>query len=135
MTATPRDLAFTSNGAPPPAGPYSHGIVIGDLLFTSGFGGHDPLTGHLPETIEEQTRQTLKNLASVLGKHNLTLDDVIKVTAHLQHVGRDFAGFNSAYEREFRAPYPVRTTVGSSLLNMLVEMDVVARMQHRQGPA
>lgn len=135
MTRTPRDLAFTSNDAPPPSGPYSQGVVVGDLLFTSGFGGHDPATGELPESVEEQTRQTLRNLASVLAECGLTLDDVVKVTAHLQHVSRDFAGFNSAYEQEFRAPYPVRTTVGSDLLGMLVEIDVVARVKDGQGPA
>lgn len=135
MSPTPRDQAFTSKVAPPPAGPYSHGVVVGDLLFTSGFGGHDPATGELPETVEDQTRQTLRNLADVLKERGLTLDDVVKVTAHLQHVRRDFPGFNSAYEEEFTAPYPVRTTVGSDLLGMLVEIDVVARLRDGQASA
>jgi 2-iminobutanoate/2-iminopropanoate deaminase len=51
---------------------------------------------------------------------------VVKATVHLQHVERDFAAFNEVYARRFPQPYPVRTTVGSQLLGILVEIDVVA---------
>lgn len=44
----------------------------------------------------------------------------------LEGADRDFAEYNAAYERHFQRPYPVRTTVGSRLANILVEIDVVA---------
>jgi enamine deaminase RidA (YjgF/YER057c/UK114 family) len=55
----------------------------------------------------------------------LDLSHVVKVTAHLADLA-DFAAFNAAYERIIPAPYPVRTTVGSQLADILVEIDMVA---------
>jgi enamine deaminase RidA (YjgF/YER057c/UK114 family) len=53
--------------------------------------------------------------------------DVVKVTAHLADLD-DFDRYNSVYEGFFTEPYPVRTTVGSKLDNILVEIDVVAEI-------
>ncbi len=118
--------AIETTHAPRPAGPYSQGIVAGGLLFTAGFGPQNPETGEVAETVGEQTRQVLRNVSAVLAERGLTTDAVVKVTAHLQDLGRDFADFNEAYKEFFSAPYPVRTTVGSTLANILVEIDVVA---------
>ena len=118
--------AITTTGAPTPAGPYSQGIVAGGLLFTAGFGPQDPATGDVAPTVGEQTRQVLRNISAVLAEHGATLDDVVKSTVHLQHLERDFAEFNEAYRELFTEPFPVRTTVGSQLFGILVEIDVVA---------
>jgi enamine deaminase RidA (YjgF/YER057c/UK114 family) len=77
-------------------------------------------------TIEEQTEVTLTNLRFVLSAAGLTLADVVRVGAHLQDLERDFAGFEHVYKRYFKPPYPARTTVGSRLPGILVEIDVVA---------
>jgi 2-iminobutanoate/2-iminopropanoate deaminase len=126
--ATRIDIVTTSD-APAPAGAYSQGIVVGDLLFTSGIFGVDAETGELPASVEDQTRQTLRNIESVLAARGLTLADVVKSTVHLQDVNGDFDAFNRVYESMFTEPYPVRTTVGSTLRNLLVEIDVVARLR------
>ncbi|MGC4945680.1 RidA family protein [Streptomyces sp. DT224] len=118
--------AVTTAGAPAPIGGYSQGIAAGPYLFTSGFGPQDPATGALADTIEEQTRQVLANVSALLAADGLTLDDVVKATVHLQDVHRDFAGFDRVYREHFSAPRPVRTTVGSQLMGILVEIDVVA---------
>ncbi len=55
------------------------------------------------------------------------MDDVVKSTVHLATLA-DFAEFNEAYKEFFSEPYPVRTTVGSELDNILVEIDVVAAL-------
>lgn len=112
--------------APAPAGPYSQGIVANGFLFTAGFGPQDPHTGAVPEGVAEQTRQVLRNVSAVLEARGIALDDVVKATVHLQDVERDFAAFNDAYREFFAEPYPVRTTVGSTLKGILVEIDVVA---------
>ncbi|MEU9888705.1 Rid family detoxifying hydrolase [Sphaerisporangium sp. NPDC051011] len=122
------DVVSTA-AAPEPAGAYSQGIVVGDFLFTSGIFGLDPETGRLPESVEDQTRQTLLNIEAVLAARGLSLADVVKATVHLQDVNGDFDAFNRVYESMFEAPYPVRTTVGSDLRNLLVEIDVVARLR------
>lgn len=118
--------AISTGDAPSPAGPYSQGIVVNGLVFTAGFGPQDPRTGAVAEGVEAQTRQVLRNVARVLGEAGAAMSDVVKVTAHLQHLDRDFAVYNTAYEEFFSPPYPVRTTVGSQLAGILVEIDVVA---------
>jgi reactive intermediate/imine deaminase len=114
--------------APQPAGAYSQGIVANGFLYTAGFGPQDPATGEVPEGAAAQTRQVLKNISAVLAEHGLTLDDCVKTTVHLQDLA-DFAEFNAAYAESFTQPYPVRTTVGSQLANILVEIDVVAALR------
>lgn len=119
--------ALTIPHAPTPAGPYSHGVEANGFIFTAGFGPQDPSTGEVVAGgVYEQTQQVLRNVQAVLAARGATLDDVVKVTAHLQHVTRDFAEYNRAYAEFFAEPYPVRTTVGSELLGILVEIDVVA---------
>ena len=118
--------AVRSEDAPRPAGAYSQGVVAGGLLFTAGFGPQDPATGTVAATVAEQTAQVLSNVRAVLAARGLTMDDVVKVTAHLQHLRRDFAAYDAVYWEFFTEPYPVRTTVGSDLMDILVEIDVVA---------
>lgn len=121
--------AVTIPNAPVPAGPYSHGVVAAGLLFTAGFGPQDPATGQVvPGGVYEQTRQVLRNVEAVLHAAGATMADVVKVTAHLQHLHDDFAEYNRAYAEFFDEPYPVRTTVGSTLADILVEIDVVATL-------
>ena len=114
--------------APQPAGPYSQGIEANGFLFTAGFGPQDPATGNaVADTVADQTRQVLRNVQAVLAERQLTLDDCVKTTVHLADLA-DFAEFNAAYQEFFSEPYPVRTTVGSQLADILVEIDVVAAL-------
>ena len=112
--------------APAPVGPYSQVRTGGGLIFTAGFGPQDPVTGVVPPDIGGQTKQVLANVEAALGVYGATLADVIKATVHLQDLARDFDGFNAAYREVMSQPYPVRTTVGSDLASILVEIDVVA---------
>ena len=106
--------------------PLSPGIVANGFLYVSGFGPQDPVTGEKPEGAAEQTRAVLANLSLVLAEAGLDLSDVVKVTAHLQELKRDFAAYNEVYAELMPEPRPVRTTVGSDLMDILVEIDVVA---------
>lgn len=120
---------LTIQNAPTPAGPYSHGVEANGFIFTAGFGPQDPGTGAVVDGgVYEQTQQVLRNVQAVLAARGATLDDVVKVTAHLQHLKRDFSEYNRAYAEFFAEPYPVRTTVGSDLYDILVEIDVVAAL-------
>lgn len=111
--------------APKPGGAYSQGIAAGDFVFTAGQSGAHPETGVLPEGVEDQTRQALRNIEAILAEADCTLDDVVKVTAHLADL-TTFSRFNAVYEEFFNDPLPVRTTVGSTLLGIEVEIDVIA---------
>lgn len=119
---------IVTENAPVPVGPYSQGIVANGFLYTAGFGPQDPQTGEQSDDVAEQTRQVLRNIRAVLDAHGASMDEVVKSTVHLQHLDRDFAEFNRAYLEFFTEPFPVRTTVGSTLAGILVEIDVVVAL-------
>jgi 2-iminobutanoate/2-iminopropanoate deaminase len=119
--------AIQTSGAPKPGGVYSQAIEWNGLLFTAGVTPVDPNTGAVVgATIEEQTERVLESLAAILAEAGLGLADVLKTTVHLADPARDFDGFNRTYQRYFEPPYPARTTVGSGLRGILVEIDLVA---------
>jgi 2-iminobutanoate/2-iminopropanoate deaminase len=115
----------TTSGAAP-AGAYSQGIRAGDFVFVAGQGPLDPATGEVAgETIEEQTERTLENVKAILEAGGASMADVVKATVHLSDLSL-FPRYNEVYARYFPDPKPVRTTVGSALLGILVEIDVIA---------
>ena len=120
---------FQAKDGPAPGGSYSHGVVAHGFLYTCGMGPVDPATGKIVDgDVAEQTRQTLKNLQAILTERGAVFADVVKVTAHLQDVNRDFAAYDAAFREFFTAPFPVRTTVGSDLIKILVEIDLVVAL-------
>ncbi|MGI5486226.1 RidA family protein [Microtetraspora malaysiensis] len=120
-----REIRTTEGAAP--VGAYSQGLVVGDFLYTSGMGPLDPETGEVVgDDVAAQTHRTMQNLGAVLAAEGLTFDDVVKATVHLENVKEDFAAYNEVYKSYFTPPYPVRTTVGSDLMDILVEIDFVA---------
>ena len=122
-----KPIAITSPAAPAPGGPYSPALQFGDWVLLAGQGGADPATGQLGATIEEQTEQTLRNIAVLLEAAGCTLDDVVSSLVHLSDLSH-FSRFNDVYGPHFGDPKPVRTTVGAELLHgMLIEITVTAR--------
>jgi 2-iminobutanoate/2-iminopropanoate deaminase len=118
---------ITSDAVPPPASAYSHGLVVGDLVFLAGQVGHDPETGRLGETIEEQTENAIRTIETLLREAGCTLADVVSCLVHLSDLSL-FERYNAVYERLFPEPRPVRTTVGAGLVHgMLIEITTVAR--------
>lgn len=121
----PKQQITTTSGASP-LGAYSQGLKARDFIFVSGQGPLDPATGKIVgETIEEQTARTLENIKAILEAGGATMADVVKVSAHLTDLA-NFAAYNKVYATYFSDPKPVRTTVGSQLLGMLVEIDAIA---------
>jgi reactive intermediate/imine deaminase len=114
-----------TSAAPTPAGCYSQGLIAGGFIFISGQRPVDPASGRVPNGIRAQTDQVLQNVAAILSASGGRLSDVVKVTAHLSDLA-NFAEFDDSYSRHFTQPYPVRTTVGSALRGILVEVDVIA---------
>lgn len=121
----PKQQLSTTTGAQP-IGAYSQGIRAGDFVFVSGQGPLDPQTGKVVgETIEEQTERVLENIKAILAAGGASMADVVKVTAHLSDLAL-FERYNKVYARYFPDPKPTRTTVGSQLLGILVEIDAIA---------
>lgn len=119
----------TAKGAPAPGGSYSHGVIANGFLYTCGMGPVDPATGKIVEGgVGPQTRQTLINLKAILDEVGADFSRVVKTTAHLQNCVADFAEYDKVYREFLSAPFPVRTTVGSDLINILVEIDFVVAL-------
>ena len=118
-----------TKSAPAPGGAYAQGVIAHGFLFTAGLGPIDPASGSVVgETIEEQTVQVMNNLEAILQAADRSFADVIRVVVHLQELHRDFLGFNRTYASFFGDHLPVRTTVGSQLMGILIEMDITAAM-------
>jgi 2-iminobutanoate/2-iminopropanoate deaminase len=118
----------SAEGAPKPAGPYSHAVVTDGLVFISGQGPVNPETGTMPDAFAGQVRQTLRNVQVILEAAGSSLDDVVKVNAYVTDLTR-FQEFNEVYGEFFQHDPPARTTVGASLLGFLVEVDCIARLK------
>ena len=116
-----------TKNAPAAIGPYSQGVLVGDLVYTSGQIPLVPESGVLAEgRIEEQTKQAIQNLSAVLEGAGSGLEKVIKTTCFLQSMG-DFAAFNAVYEKYFTGR-PARSCVEVSALpkGALVEIEAIA---------
>ena len=101
---------ISTTNAPAAIGPYSQALRTGNMMFVSGQIPVDPATGKMADTIEEQAKQSLTNMKSILEAEGLTLANVIKTTVFLADLN-DFAKVNEVYASFFEAPYPARSCV------------------------
>ena len=101
---------LSTEKAPAAIGPYSQGLVNGDIVFVSGQIPVDPQTGKIAETIEEQTAQSLSNIANILAENGMTMGNVIKTSVFLADLA-DFAKMNEVYASRFQEPFPARSCV------------------------
>lgn len=112
----------------PVAGPYNHGVRVGDLLFCAGQIPLDPTTGNLVAgDIKAQTERVLENVKSILDDQKLTFASVVKSTVFLTNLA-DFAGMNETYAKYFTADFPARSTIQVAALprGASVEIEVIA---------
>jgi 2-iminobutanoate/2-iminopropanoate deaminase len=124
-------------GAPAAIGPYSHAQVVRlhggqRMVFTSGQVGLVPETGELVGPgVPEQTRQALKNLATVLAGAGLSLADVVKTTVFLVDMA-DFSAMNEVYAKAFEGHKPARSTVAVAGLPRAARVEVEAVAMSRE---
>lgn len=119
---------ITAPNAPAALGPYSHAILAGDTLYSSGQVPLVPETGKLAgESIEEQAVQVLKNLEAVLAAADMSFANVVKTTVFLTDLA-DFAPMNAIYAEKFPTNPPARSCVQVAKLpaGAKMEMEVVA---------
>ncbi len=119
--------AIHASGAPAAVGPYVHAVEANGLIFTSGQLGLIPETGELPEGVEEQAHQSLKNLAAVLEAAGSSLGNVVKTNVFLDDIN-DFAKVNEVYAQYFQGEPPARSCVQAAKLPKggLVEIEAIA---------
>jgi 2-iminobutanoate/2-iminopropanoate deaminase len=118
----------TSANLPTPVGPYSPGMIFGNLVFVSGQAGREPDTGRIAPDVEGQTEQVLKNIATILEAAGSGLPHVLRCGVFLVDM-KEFPKMNGVYARAFGPHRPARTTVEVSALpgdGLRVEIDAVA---------
>jgi 2-iminobutanoate/2-iminopropanoate deaminase len=123
-----RKRCITSQNGPPAAGPYSHAVAAGHLLFVSGQGAVSPRDGKIRnDTFEKEVRQTLQNVKAVLEDAGSGLQYVVKTTVYLSDMNH-FAEMNRIYKEYFPSDPPARTTVEVARLplDFRVEIEVIA---------
>ena len=117
---------ISSKNAPAAIGPYSQAMRSGNLIFCSGMIGIDPATGTVPEGIEAQTRQVMKNIGALLADNGANYHNIIKTTVFIKDMN-DFAKVNEIYGSYFEELPPARSTVEVSRLpkDVLVEIESI----------
>ena len=116
--------------APQALGPYSQGVIMGNILFTSGQIGINPENGQVAADIEGQARQALKNVKAVVEAGGGSMDDVVKTTVFIKDMN-DFAKVNEIYAEFFTEPYPARSCVEVARLpkDLLMEMEAIVELK------
>jgi 2-iminobutanoate/2-iminopropanoate deaminase len=110
-----------------PVGPYTPIVRAGDWLVASGqIGLADGKLVNGGTTAE--LRQAIANLEGLLAGEGARLDQVVKTTVFLRHLGADYAAMNEAYLECFGGHRPARSAIGVAELPLgaLVEVEAWA---------
>lgn len=122
-------LIIRTSDAPAAIGPYSQGMTVGSLVFTSGQIPVDPATGApAGNTIDTQAEQSCKNVAAILAAAGSDMTKVVKTTCFLADIA-DFAKFNEIYAKYF-VSCPARSCVAAKALpkGVLCEIEAIAEV-------
>ncbi|WP_377887152.1 RidA family protein [Alkalihalobacillus sp. R86527] len=113
--------------APEAIGPYSQGIIVNNLFYSSGQIPLTPEGTMIGEGIEEQTHQVFANVKAVLDEAGSSLEDVVKTTVYIKDMDQ-FSAINDIYGEYFSEHQPARSCVEVARLpkDALVEMEVIA---------
>src|SRR5579872_4914047 len=117
-------------GYPAPHSPYSHAVVANGFVFVSGQipvkpgGAPTEIVG---ATMQEQTRQSLRNVETILKAAGSSLDRVVKVTVLLAHTDL-YKEMNEAYAEFFPGAKPARAMArfGADIPGVMVAVEAVA---------
>ena len=122
-------LIIRTSDAPAAIGPYSQGMTVGSLVFTSGQIPVDPATGApAGNAIDTQAEQSCKNVAAILAAAGSDMTKVVKTTCFLADMA-DFAKFNEIYAKYF-VSCPARSCVAAKALpkGVLCEIEAIAEV-------
>ncbi|MBO5194542.1 MAG: RidA family protein [Bacteroidales bacterium] len=113
--------------APKAVGPYSQAIEVNGTVYVSGQIPVVPADGSVPEKIEDQTRQSLRNVGAILKEAGLGYENVVKTTVLLADIA-DFAAMNGVYAEFFTEDKPARACyqVAALPLGVKVEIEAIA---------
>ncbi|MEG1607701.1 MAG: RidA family protein [Mucinivorans sp.] len=118
---------INSKNAPAAVGPYCQAVEAAGTLYISGQLPINPATGTVPQGVEAQSEQCLRNIEAILTEAGYSKGDVVKSTVLLNDMG-DFAAMNGVYGKFYAEPYPARVAyqVAKLPLGVMVEIETIA---------
>lgn len=126
-----KKTVISTPNAPAAIGPYAQGIILGDVVYTSGQLPIDPKTGDLvTDDIKKATRQSLANVKAVLEAGGSSVANVVKVLILLSDIN-DFAEMNEVYNEFFEGTeFPARSAFEVATLpkNALIEIEAIGHI-------
>jgi 2-iminobutanoate/2-iminopropanoate deaminase len=126
-----KKIIINTDKAPAAIGPYSQGVEVGSMLFTSGQVPIDAETGQIPQGIEKQTEKSLLNIQGIIEAAGAGVNDIIKTTVFITDMN-NFTAMNEVYKSFFEeGTYPARSCVEVSRLpkDALVEIEAVINLR------
>ena len=116
--------AIAAPGASLPAGPYSHAVRSGDLLFISGQGPFDDQGQPRGTTFAEQVLAAFDNLSIIAVAAGGDINDMVRLGAYIADYTK-FDEYNAIMRSYLKPPYPARTTIPVPTLGIAIELDAV----------
>ena len=118
---------INTQNAPAAIGPYSQGVKVGNLIFTSGQLPMNPQSGELVADIEGATKQSLDNVKAILEASGSSMDKIVKTVVFLKDMN-DFVAMNAVYATYFPSNPPARSAVQAARLpkDAIVEIEAIA---------
>ncbi len=114
---------ITTDNAPQAVGPYSQAIEANGTLYISGQLPVNPADGSIPDSIEGQTEQSLRNIGAILSEAGYSYKDVVKSTVLLTDMN-DFSAMNAVYARFYTERMPARVCYQVAALPMGVKVEI-----------
>ena len=117
---------ISTTNAPAAIGPYSQAIEANGFVFASGQIPVNPETGEIPEGIEAQAEQVMKNVKNLLEAAGTSVDQVVKTGVFIKNMD-DFATINGIYAKYFAKDCPARSCVEVARLpkDVLIEIEAI----------
>lgn len=120
---------INTNDAPPPIGPYSQGVLVGETLYTSGMIAIDIASNKLiKDNIKAETKLVMEHLGAILKAAGMGYENVVKTTIFLADMN-NFVQVNEVYSSYFKGNFPARQTIQAAKLpkdaNVEISMEAV----------
>ena len=120
-------IVIDTKNAPGAIGPYSQGMIVGNLVYTSSQLPIDMATGELVQDVKLATKASLDNVKAILEEAGTSMDKIFKTTVFVKDLN-DFNAVNEVYATYFKSNPPARSCVQVAKLpkDAVVEIEVIA---------
>lgn len=125
-----RRKVLEAPGVPRHGAPIPAGVRIGNLVLSSAIGGHDPVTGKLPDEPAAQVANAFRHLKALIDSAGGSTDDIAKVTVYLKDMAhRELVNIEWLLMFPHEDDRPVRHAIKTDLAGgMAVQLEFIAAL-------